>query len=288
MPVLEQQVVPNRERTRADEAHLAPEDVQSLGNLVEREPAQHAPDARDPGIVADLEERAADLVRLLQLALVLGGVGDHRPELQHPELALPEPDAPVAVEDRPRRRELDRERDEQPQRKADEDHGAADADVECALDDPVGAGEGRLPQLEQRHALPGNELGTLRDQLRRLRRDPHLHAGAMSFVAQAQKLLRVEIGVGDDQLVGLVRLEHVRQVVDGAEKRQLEGRLRGSDRAEEVVLDSASAVTEVRVQACEVVARADEHGASLQAGQPEDVPRDDVVARREASRSEPS
>src|SRR6266498_1404604 len=278
VPVLEQQVVPHGEGTGADEAHLAPEDVEHLGDLVDREAPQRAADPRDAWIVADLEQRAADFVRTFELALLLGGAGDHRPELQHPELPLAEPDAAVAVEDRPGRRELDRERDQEPQGKADEDDESADGEVEPALDDPVGAGKGRLPQLEQRHTLSGDELGTLREQLCGPRRDPDLHARAMGLVAQPHELFRVEIRVGDDQLVDVVPLQDARQLVDVAEKRQIDPLLRRGDRTEELVLDYAAPRAQARVQAHQVLAGADEHRPAPQAGQPEDVARDDVVA----------
>src|SRR4030095_9796101 len=104
-------------------------------------------------IVTDLEERPADLVRALELALLLGGVGDHRAELQHPELALAETDAPVPVEDRTGRRELDREPDRKPEREPENGDENADGEVDPALAQPVGAGERGWPQLEQRHGL---------------------------------------------------------------------------------------------------------------------------------------
>ena len=58
VPVLEHRVVAERKRPRADEAHLAPQHVHELGQLVDREPAQHAADAGDARIVPDLEQRA--------------------------------------------------------------------------------------------------------------------------------------------------------------------------------------------------------------------------------------
>ena len=102
VPVLEQPVVPERERSRADEAHLALDDVDDLRDLVEREAAQEPADARDPRVVADLEERALRLVHVLELRLELGRVGDHRPELEHPELALAHADAAIDEEARAR------------------------------------------------------------------------------------------------------------------------------------------------------------------------------------------
>ena len=75
VPVLEQRVVAQRQRPRADEAHLAAQDVEHVRELVEREAAQEPPDARHARVVADLEERALGLVLALELGLLLGGAG---------------------------------------------------------------------------------------------------------------------------------------------------------------------------------------------------------------------
>ena len=101
MPVLEQAVVPERQRPRPHEAHLAAQDVDDLRNLVQRETPQDPPHPGDPRVVSDLEQRPAGFVRCLELRLPLGRAGDHRPELEHPELVLADPDPGVDVEDRP-------------------------------------------------------------------------------------------------------------------------------------------------------------------------------------------
>ena len=121
MPVLEQLVVAKRERPGPDEAHLALEDVDDLRDLVEREAAEDTPDAGDARIVTDLEERTLGLVRVLEPGLQGRRFGDHRPELEHRELSLAHADPPVDVENRAARAELDRERDQQPERQ--DEHG---------------------------------------------------------------------------------------------------------------------------------------------------------------------
>ena len=98
MPGLEQLVVADRERARADEAHLAAQDVQHLGDLVDREPSQHASDTGDAGIVADLEEGALGLVLRLELGLPGLRVRVHRPELEHAEVPFVQADPQVAEE----------------------------------------------------------------------------------------------------------------------------------------------------------------------------------------------
>ena len=75
-----------------DDAHLAPDDVQKLRDLVEREPPQEAADPRDPGRVR--EDRVV--------------AGDHRPELEELERLPFEPDPLLAKQDRPARGQGDR------------------------------------------------------------------------------------------------------------------------------------------------------------------------------------
>ena len=52
-------------RTRADDRHLAPEDVVELGQFVQAELAEEAADTGDARIVFDLEDRAAGLIEVL-------------------------------------------------------------------------------------------------------------------------------------------------------------------------------------------------------------------------------
>ncbi len=80
MPVLEELVVAARERPRADEAHLTPQGVDELGQLVDREPAEDPPDAGHARVVANLEQRPRRLVRVLELVLEIGSADHHRPE----------------------------------------------------------------------------------------------------------------------------------------------------------------------------------------------------------------
>src|SRR5258707_8567458 len=86
-------------RARADDRHLATEDVDQVGHLVERGAAEEAAGAGDRGIVAGDDHADADRV----------GALDHRPQLQHLELGAAEADAALPVEDRAAAAELDRD-----------------------------------------------------------------------------------------------------------------------------------------------------------------------------------
>ena len=56
VPALDLRVLLEDERPRADEAHLAAQDVEQLRQLVERGAAQEPADARDARVVGDLEQ----------------------------------------------------------------------------------------------------------------------------------------------------------------------------------------------------------------------------------------
>jgi hypothetical protein len=103
---------------RADEAHLAAQDVDQLRQLVDRGPAQKAADARDPRVLADLEHDAVvGLVELGELGLARLRVGEHRTELEDRELVAVAAHASLTEEHRAARVELDRDRDGDQQRR---------------------------------------------------------------------------------------------------------------------------------------------------------------------------
>src|SRR5437870_873250 len=126
-------------RPRADHVHVAHEDVEQLGQLVEPELPQHPAERRHPRII-----------RQGPRLLVFGSGRTHRPELVHRERltalidvaacvatrvrqrATVEPHARLSEEHRPARRELDQRRDhEHDGRSQDEPHGGY-GDVEHA------------------------------------------------------------------------------------------------------------------------------------------------------------
>ena len=201
MPGLEAAEVAHGERTRADERHLAAQHVEHVRHLVEREPAQQPADGRHARVVADLEQRAARLVRALELGLLPVGPLDHRAELQHPERPLAQADARIRVEHRPARAELDRGGDREPQGRTGDDDQHADEQVERALRRPVRAGEDRRAQLEERNALPRHVLAALDQKLRGARRHPHLDAPAVRSLHDLEQPGLVDPRIGHDQLV---------------------------------------------------------------------------------------
>ena len=142
---LEQLRLVRHARPRADERHVALEDVDELRQLVQAEPAQPAAG----------RGHVRRLVELVEAARVGGGggvhdrlhivamdgdvsVGAHRPELEHRERHHPAPEPVLAEEHGPARVELDRERDDREQRRDEQQHEERAHDVDDALDDAAG------------------------------------------------------------------------------------------------------------------------------------------------------
>jgi len=109
---LQHLAVAELERTGAHDAHLAAEDVDELRELVQAGLAEESAQRGHPGVVLHLEQDAAGgLVLPLQLAELLLGVDDHRPELEDPEQPAAMAAAELAEEDRARRIQADQDRD---------------------------------------------------------------------------------------------------------------------------------------------------------------------------------
>ena len=89
------------ERTRADDAHLAAEDVDQLGEFIEAGAAQEATESSHPRVAFDLEEHTTvGLVEMLQVLQLLFRVDLHCAEFEDPEPAASQPESLLAEEDR--------------------------------------------------------------------------------------------------------------------------------------------------------------------------------------------
>src|SRR5262249_20060403 len=95
----------NWQRTRADEAHFAAQDVDELGQFINAELAQPAAKWRDARIVFHLEDGAAHFVVLLQFLLTRLGIHAHGAELEHAERAAIAASAILREENRSARSE---------------------------------------------------------------------------------------------------------------------------------------------------------------------------------------
>ena len=224
-------------------------------------------DARDARVVPDLEQRPQRLVPLLELVLLRGRALHHRPELEHPELALADPDPAVAEEHGPAGVELDRRGDQQPQRQPDEDDDPADDEVERALHGPVGAGQDRRAQLEERNALAGHVLAALHEQLGRPRRQPDLHSGPVRDLDDLEHGLLVEVALVQDHFVRAVPLDPARELIAPARH----------ERADELVGKSSFCRGQHALERGQALALPDEQHAGARPKQPLQLGREGVV-----------
>src|SRR5579859_1758657 len=244
MPVLELDVVAQRQRPRTHERHLSAEHVQNLRQLVDRVAPQDTTDTGHSRVVLDLEQRPRCLVRRFEPRLARSRIDVHRAELEHPELALAESDTAVSIEDGAGGVELDGECDHRPDRRGDCDQADAHDEVECALHCPVETGEDRRPQFEERHTLTRDVLRTLCQELGGRRCDAHLDAIVVRLVDEVQQLFLTKPDAAEDQLVGVLLAEDLFQVAEAAQDLHAGHFSAGGERAEELVVDAPPAETE--------------------------------------------
>ena len=132
---------------------------------------------------------------------------------------------------------------------------------------------------------PGHVLAPpLDEELGRTRSDAHLHSAPVSLLDDLDELAVVEVGVGDDQLVDVVLRQHGRERREVAEHAQARAVRRRGDRADEVVVDPATAGAQRAVEPSKALSGADEDGAPPDAGELEEVAGDDVIAAARAGR----
>lgn len=151
-------------RARADEGHLAGEDVEELRELVDGGFPDEAADAGDTRVAWDGP------------ALLFVGFGllHHGAELIHHERLVMKADALLLEDDRARRGELDEGRDDEHDRAEEEDADEGAADVDGALRGGLDrVGERDVPDVDDRKAvhvfgdrLRVDDIVIVRDELR--------------------------------------------------------------------------------------------------------------------------
>ena len=141
----------------AHHRHLAQEDVEELGELVDRVFSDEPPDPGDPRVLPHLEHRALDLVLLLELGEAGVGVLVHAAELPHAEggeaaVAVGLPHADLAVEGVALALQADGRRENQARHGDHGEYAPAEADVERALHKAVAQARA-VPVLYVLHRL---------------------------------------------------------------------------------------------------------------------------------------
>jgi hypothetical protein len=77
--------IAQREWTRTHQAHIAFDDVEELGELVQTQLAEDMSQGDDTWIIFDFEDRAVGFISSFKGWLEVFGVGNHGAELDHPE-----------------------------------------------------------------------------------------------------------------------------------------------------------------------------------------------------------
>src|SRR5207302_11063490 len=109
-------------RTRSDQAHLAPENVEQLRQLVELGAPQEPSDSSDAPVVAAGYGKAHPV-----------GADDHGPQLVHPERTPVAPDPGAGVESRTAALDPDRERGDGDDGRAQDQPDAGHPDINDSL-----------------------------------------------------------------------------------------------------------------------------------------------------------
>ena len=134
MPSGDALVLVEDQRARADETHLAGDDVEQLRKLVQGGSPKPAPDAGHARIGGDLEQPLLGLVAIPQRVLQVLGVGDHGAELEHVEASAMAANAQLAEEDRTAAVELDGDCDRDHQRRHRQQPERCTHEIEASLD----------------------------------------------------------------------------------------------------------------------------------------------------------
>src|SRR5215208_573545 len=148
-------------RPWADNAHVALQHVHELRQLIEAEPSEYAPDARDAWIPLELEHRLGQLVKTDELLEHLVGAIAHRSEFVDPERNPAEAGSRLDEQERPPAVQFDRERDDREQRSEHDEQQQRRRHVEDALDEH--GRPGYVPRVVLEHGQV-RDLGEPRDR----------------------------------------------------------------------------------------------------------------------------
>src|SRR4051812_34654720 len=161
------------QRPRPHEAHLALEDVPELGELVEAQMPQAAPDARDARVVLEVKPVRIDAVGE-ELRSARLRVHVHRPELEDVEAPAALADAALSEEHGTGRVELDRDRDGDEQWQENHDQRESAGEVEGTLERARRPAEHRWVDAQQGDALDVVDLDGRAERVEDLGEEAHL------------------------------------------------------------------------------------------------------------------
>src|SRR5215813_2580631 len=91
--------IANRQRARANDAHIAQQDIDQLRQLIDARAPQPLPDSSNSRVVLDFEDRPTLLVQVLDVLHARFGIDTHRPEFEHAKTPLAQTNALLYEED---------------------------------------------------------------------------------------------------------------------------------------------------------------------------------------------
>ena len=152
--------------TRAHEGHVATQDVEQLGQLVDRRLAQKGSDARNTRIVGHFEHdrissRGVGLIGLHEGGFELFGVHAHGAELKHGKSLAVEADALLSEESGAAVVQAHHRSDDDPQRSQQDNAEKSSENVAHALDGVVGGG-GKIRRVLECESRGCGSCGGLR------------------------------------------------------------------------------------------------------------------------------
>jgi hypothetical protein len=210
---------------RADEGHVAAEDVPELGPFIDGEFAEPAAEGGEPGVVADLEDELA-LVLVFEGGFAFLRIGDHGAELEEDEAAAVEAAADLAEENGARGGEADEEGDDGHDGGNEEERGSGESDIDGAFDEEPDFVVGRAGEGEHGCRAEAFEVDVGVD----VGEEVHGDAGADAlFIAEQEGFFESgEFGGGDgeEDFIDHVTAEEIGEIgegVDGVFGAELDG-----------------------------------------------------------------
>src|SRR5688572_12407980 len=202
-------IMRDRMRSWTDEAHVALEHVDELGQLVNGVAAQPTPDRGDPFVA---------LGRLLNDGPVFRD--GHGPELEHIDDLSIQAIAPLAEDCGTGRSQLDQHSNEQQEWRQHDQRDQADADVHAALDQARCALERGFTHGNDRHAL---DLGSTRlDQVddENIRHEIDRGSRVAQLLEQSHHALHLPHGQRDEDQIDVIAVYVPREVGKTANQRR--------------------------------------------------------------------
>src|SRR5690606_7547085 len=204
-------------RAWPDEAHIAPQDIDQLRQLVETELPQVFPDAGQARIVRVLEDPSVTTDGPDQLRPLLVRIGDHASELDHAERPAILPEPGLEVEGTTFGVSPDKPGDDQHRKRQDDERTRRDQDVERALHDRVPATDRRIAHADRGNAIDLGHVNAVHRDLQQVRHNPELDDGFATLMNHLLDLGRRSPAADDDDLIHLVTFHQVADFVDIAQ-----------------------------------------------------------------------